>query len=108
MTENISVQEAYAKISRGDAYGIDVREPDEWIAGRAAGAIWNPLNNFNGAVLPSDKPLIFICRSGNRSIRVCQMLATTRVDILNMVGGMQAWHAAGLPMVSDIGNPRVA
>jgi len=108
MTENISVQDAYAKISRGDAYGIDVRESDEWIAGRATGVTWNPLSNFNGAVLPSDKPLIFICRSGNRSNRVCEALAATRSDISNMVGGMQAWHAAGLPMVSDIGNPRVA
>lgn len=108
MTENISALEAYGMITRGDAYGIDVRESDEWIAGHAAGVTWNPLSNFNGAALPSNKPLIFICRSGNRSGRVCQALATTRPDIFNMVGGMQAWHAAGLPMVSDIGDPRVA
>lgn len=108
MTENISPQDAYAKITRGEAYGIDVRESEEWIAGHAAGVTWNPLTNFNGAVLPSNKPLIFICRSGNRSARVCQALATTRSDIFNMVGGMQAWDAAGLPMVSDTGNPRVA
>ncbi len=108
MTENISPQDAYARISNGDAYGIDVRESDEWIAGHAVGVSWNPLSNFNDAALPSDKPLIFICRSGNRSGRVCQALATHRPDIFNMVGGMQAWYAAGLPMVSDIGNPRVA
>lgn len=108
MTENISPQEAYAKIRHGDAYGIDVRELDEWTAGHAASVTWNPLSTFNGAALPSDKPLIFICRSGNRSNRVCQALATTRSDILNMVGGMQAWHAAGLPMVADQGDPRVA
>lgn len=108
MTENISPQEAYAKITGGDAYGIDVRELDEWLAGRAEGVAWNPLSNFNGASLASDKPLIFICRSGNRSDRVCQALASTRSDIFNMVGGMQAWNAAGLPMVSDTGNPRVA
>lgn len=108
MTENISPLDAYGMITRGDAYGIDVRESDEWIAGHAAGVTWNPLSNFNGAALPSNKPLIFMCRSGNRSGRVCQALATTRPDIFNMVGGMQAWHAAGLPMISDIGNPRVA
>jgi rhodanese-related sulfurtransferase len=108
MTENISPHEAYAKITRGDAYGVDVREYDEWTAGHAAKAIWNPLTQFNGAALPSDKPLIFICRSGNRSSRVCQALTTTRSDISNMLGGMQAWHAAGLPMVSDQGEPRVA
>ena len=108
MTENISVQDAYAMITRGDAYGIDVRESDEWIAGRAASAVWNPLSNFNAATLPSEKPLIFICRSGNRSSRVCEALAPTRANIYNMVGGMTAWHGAALPMVSDIGTPRVA
>ena len=108
MTENISVQETYAKIAQGDAYAIDVRESDEWIAGHAAGATWNPISNFNFESLPSDKPLIFICRSGNRSSRVCQAFEPSRPDVYNMVGGMQAWHAAGLPMVSDIGNPRVA
>ena len=108
MTQNISVQDAFAMIQRGDAYGIDVRESDEWIAGRAARAVWNPLNNFNASSLPGDKPLIFICRSGNRSNRVCDALAPTRSNIYNMVGGMTAWHAAGLPMVADIGTPRVA
>jgi len=95
-------------INRGDAYGVDVREPDEWTAGRAPGAVWNPLSNFNASTLPTDRPLIFICRSGNRSGRVCASLAPTRPNIYNMVGGMQAWHAAGLPMVADTGDPRVA
>jgi rhodanese-related sulfurtransferase len=52
--------------------------------------------------------VIFICRSGNRSGRVCEALESTRADSYNMVGGMQAWHASGLPMVSDLGDPRVA
>ena len=108
MTQTFAPQEAYAMINRGDAYGVDVREPDEWSAGRAPGVSWNPLSNFNAATLPTDKPLIFICRSGNRSAQVCTALAPTRTNIYNMLGGMQAWHAAGLPMVADAGNPRVA
>lgn len=108
MTQNLSVQEAYEMITSGAAYGIDVRESNEWAAGRAVDVAWNPLTNFNVESLPSNKPLIFICRSGNRSGRVCEALATSRTDVYNMVGGMQAWHAAGLPMVADIGDPRVA
>lgn len=108
MTQNVSVNDAYAMIARGEAYGIDVREADEWVAGRIAGALWNPLNSFNAPALPSDKPLIFICRSGNRSNRVCEALAPTRPNIWNMVGGMTAWHGANLPMVADSGTPRVA
>jgi len=108
MTQNLSVQEAYEMITSGAAYGIDVRESNEWAAGRAIDVAWNPLTNFNVESLPSNKPLIFICRSGNRSSRVCEALAESRTDVYNMVGGMQAWHAAGLPMVADIGDPRVA
>lgn len=108
MTRDLTPQEAYAMIQRGDAYGVDVRELVEWSAGRAADVQWNPLSNFDVAALPTDKPLIFICRSGNRSGRVCDALAPTITNIYNMVGGMQAWNAAGLPMIADSGNPRVA
>jgi rhodanese-related sulfurtransferase len=30
------------------------------------------------------------------------------LDVANMVGGMQAWEAAGLPMAADNGSPYVA
>lgn len=95
-------------IASGAAYGIDVRESNEWTAGRAIDVAWNPLTSFNVESLPTNKPLIFICRSGNRSGRVCEALAASRADVYNMIGGMQAWHAARLPMVADIGDPRVA
>ena len=108
MTQTLTPEAAFAMINRGDAYGVDVREPNEWSVGRAPGVGWNPSSNFNASTLPTDKPLIFICRSGNRSSQVCAALAPTRANIYNMVGGMQAWHAAGLPMVADAGTPKVA
>ena len=108
MTKNLSVQEAFQMIESATAYGIDVRESDEWSAGRAVGVAWNPLSNFSLENLPTDKPLVFICRSGNRSGRVCEGIESTRADIYNMVGGMQAWHSAGLPIIGDLGDPRVA
>jgi len=108
MTQDLSVQEAFEMISSGTAYGIDVRESNEWTAGRATGVTWNPMTSFNFETLPADKPLIIICRSGNRSGRVCNALEPNRPDVYNMFGGMQAWHAAGLPMVADLGEPRVA
>ncbi len=108
MEKNLSVRAAFEMINNATAYGIDVREPNEWSAGRAIGVSWNPLSNFIVESLPTDKPLIFICRSGNRSGRVCEALESSRADIYNMVGGMQAWHAAGLPMAGDLGDPRVA
>jgi rhodanese-related sulfurtransferase len=66
MPRDLSVQEAFEMIRTAKAYGIDVREADEWSAGRAIDVTWNPLSNFSLENLPTDKPVIFICRSGSR------------------------------------------
>jgi rhodanese-related sulfurtransferase len=39
-----------------------------------------------------------ICRSGNRSARVVDVLTAAGIDARNVAGGMQAWVAAGLPV----------
>ena len=104
----VSPQEAFELISTGRAYGVDVREQFEWDAGHAAGVSFNPLSAFQVEKLPSDRPLIMICRSGNRSGQVCEALSGVRSDVHNMVGGMKAWAAAGLPMESTSGEPTVA
>lgn len=104
----ISVQDAYAQISSGSAYGVDVREQNEWVAGHAENVSWNAMSNFDAAVLPADRPIIFICRSGNRSGQVAQYVAQSHNEVFNMVGGMKAWSAAGLPMLSETDDPFVA
>ena len=104
----ISVQDSYAQILSGSAYGVDVREQEEWVVGHAEGVAWNPLSNFDATVLPTDRPIIFICRSGNRSGRVTQYMAQSRSEVFNMVSGMKAWNAAGLPMIGQTDKPFVA
>jgi rhodanese-related sulfurtransferase len=53
-------------------------------------------------------PIIFICRSGSRSGQVVDSVAGQFENVFNMTGGMKAWNAAGLAMVSASGNPEVA
>ena len=106
--QDITPQDAFAEISSGRAIGIDVRESQEWEAGHAENVIWNPMSNFDVNALPTDKPLIFICRSGNRSGQVATEVADQMENVFNMVGGMKAWNEAGLAMVSENGNPEVA
>jgi rhodanese-related sulfurtransferase len=106
--QDITPQDAFVEISSGRAIGIDVREPQEWEAGHAEDVIWNPMSAFDVNVLPTDKPLIFICRSGNRSGQVATAVADQMENVFNMVGGMKAWNEAGLAMVSANGNPDVA
>ena len=104
----VTPQEAFEMIRTGKAYGVDVREQFEWDAGHAENVAFNPVSSFDFDAIPKDKPVIMICRSGNRSGQVCESLSGMRSDLHNMVGGMKAWMSAGLPMVADSGEPTVA
>ena len=48
---------------------IDVREPGEFAGQRWPGSLNIPLSSFesSSAVLPKDKPIVVLCRSGRRS-----------------------------------------
>ena len=81
----VTVQEAAARTghgntvdSAGDAVLLDVREPSEWQAGHAPRAVHLPLSALAaGAGLPAEaqaRPLVVICRSGNRSRQAAELL----------------------------------
>ena len=84
---------------------LDVREPDEWAAGRAPGATHIPLGQLPArlAEVPADRPVVAICRAGGRSQQAATFLRQNGVDASNLSGGMQAWAAAGLEVVNDAG-----
>lgn len=89
-----------------DAVVIDVREPDEWAAGHAPGAIHIPLGDVPAHLdkLPStDTSLPVICRSGGRSGRAVQWLVQQGFDVVNVDGGMRAWGEADKAMTSENG-----
>jgi rhodanese-related sulfurtransferase len=80
---------------------LDVREPKEFAAVRAPGAVLLPTSIFIArmAELPSDRPLLVICHTGSRSAAVTGFLARNgRTDVVNVAGGMDAWEKAGLPV----------
>ena len=58
--------------------------------------------------LARDRVIICVCRSGARSARAGQFLMEQGFEVVNLEGGMTAWHAAGEEMVSEEGEPRVA
>lgn len=98
----ISVTDAAQKFKDG-AFLLDVREQSEWDAGHVEGAVLIPLGQLQSRIgeLPADRDILIICRSGNRSaqardtLRAAGLQRTTSVD-----GGMNAWIAAGLPVVT--------
>ena len=89
-----------------DPFLLDVREPDEFEAGHAPGAVLRPLGQVPEAVsdLPDGRTVLVICRSGSRSARATQFLRHQGIDAVNLEGGMQAWEAFGLDVVRDDGS----
>jgi rhodanese-related sulfurtransferase len=106
--ETVTPQQALEMVQSGAAYGIDVREIDEWDLGHFNLFTLNPLSTFDNDGLPTDKPIIFICRSGNRSGKACAAIEPSGRKVLNMEGGMLAWQSAGLPMSAKNGTPQIS
>ncbi|WBB57872.1 rhodanese-like domain-containing protein [Streptomyces sp. WMMC500] len=88
---------------------LDVREDDEWQAGHAEGALHVPMSQFAARygevteAAPQDARINVICRSGGRSAQVAMYLVQQGMDAANVAGGMEAWAAAGRPVVDDKG-----
>jgi rhodanese-related sulfurtransferase len=77
---------------------LDVREPEEFAAGHAPGAVNVPMRLLTPPRLPEGRPVLCICRSGNRSGRVAEVLVASGIDARNVTGGMLAWEREGLPI----------
>ena len=102
---DLDPRSALVLLDRGQAVLVDVREPAEWTAGHAPQAEHRPLGDLDPAALDPDLPIVAICRSGNRSGKAADLLAAAGVRVHNVAGGMKAWAEAGLPVVTDAGEP---
>lgn len=102
-SDDVDTHEAERLAADGAVLLLDVREPDEWEAGHAPGATHVPLGDLDPAALPTDRPIVAVCRSGNRSGKAAETLSAAGLTVHNMAGGMNAWVAAGQPVVRDDG-----
>ncbi len=96
---HISIAEARNRM-QSDVQFLDVREDDEVATGTIPGAKHIPLGILGGRLLELDRsrPIIAVCRSGNRSAKATQLLEAAGFRVDNMSGGMMAWIEAGLPV----------
>jgi len=78
---------------------IDVREPREFKQGRVPGSQLIPLPKLlaDPHLMPRDRDVVLICRSGRRSARAAAaLLAAGYPNVASMRGGMVAWESANL------------
>ena len=81
---------------------LDVRTPAEFVQdGRVAQSTLIPLQELEQRLneLPTDKPIVCICRSGNRSAAACDLLRSRGYEAINVASGIRAWKAADYPTV---------
>lgn len=92
---------------RTDLHLLDVRELDEWQAGRIAGSQHIPLGELRGrlAEVPKGRMILAVCRHGNRSDAAARGLRTLGYTAENLEGGVTAWKQAGLPLEAEGGGP---
>src|SRR3954447_6856953 len=85
---------------------LDVREDDEWEAGRLEGSGHNPLRELGdrvGDVAPREA--LVVRPSGHRSAYATSYLVDQGYDAVNLAGGLTAWHAAGRAITTPDGRP---
>lgn len=103
---SVDVAQGAAMQNQG-ALMIDVREPSEYAAGHAPGTQLIPLGQLERRLQElaahKDKPVVLICRSGNRSGQAQEILAKAGfTKAINVEGGMNAWAKAGLPVLTGL------
>jgi rhodanese-related sulfurtransferase len=83
-----------------DAQLVDVRTPAEYEAGHIAGARHVPLEELRAtaAELEHDRPVVFYCRSGDRSSMAVEAFRASGWDAYAIGGGLVAWAERGLPL----------
>ena len=83
---------------------LDVRTAGEWQAGHIDGAIHihGGLLRDNLPQIPGDRPVAVICGSGYRASIAASLLQREQYEqVSNVIGGMTAWKAADLPIVTE-------
>ena len=101
--KEINSAEALQLINHKDAFVLDVREPGEYSGGHVLNSTSIPLGTLKARMGElekfRDRPMVVVCRSGNRSGTACAILSKHGyTQAYNLEGGVQAWQRNNLPL----------
>jgi len=103
--KEMSPREAHAAWEAGEVAIVDVRESDEHATTHVPGVPLVPMSELGDRLeeLPTDRPLVILCRSGRRSAHVADQLNALgeHGDVANLTGGILAWAEDGLPYAGE-------
>jgi rhodanese-related sulfurtransferase len=101
---DITPEQAEALRAAG-AQVVDVREDEEWDAGRIGGARHLPLGQVaaQAPTIDRDTPVVFYCRVGARSAMAADAFRKGGYEAYSLAGGLEAWAGEGRPLEPDDG-----
>ena len=101
----ISVHDLQQRLKKGEPLAVlDVRTEQEWNAGHLAGAIHIHGGQLQErfAEVPRDQAIAVVCASGYRASIASSFLQREGYrEVHNVLGGMTAWQASGLPTTTN-------
>ncbi len=102
-TREVGAAAATQLINRQNAVVLDLREQNEFAAGRLPNALHIPLAQLatRGQELAKfiGRPIIAYCDRGNSSRMAASALAKLGfTDVFTLQGGLRAWSEAGMPL----------
>jgi rhodanese-related sulfurtransferase len=100
MDSDYSPRDVADLLGRHEIQLVDVRESYEHEAGAIAGDRLVTLTDLaaQAHTLDRGRPVVFYCRSGNRSAMATEAFRDAGYDAHNMAGGLLDWADAGLPL----------
>jgi hydroxyacylglutathione hydrolase len=103
-SHQISPPDAVEKLQHGNAVLLDVRGKNEREDQRIPGTVHIPMGAVSWHLddLPRDELLIVQCGGGVRSLVVTSLLQKHGFrNVANLIGGIDGWKKAGLPVKAD-------
>ncbi len=103
-TERASAPMVAEELAGADApLLLDIRNPREWAARHIEGSVNIPLNHLQERIaeIPRDRRIAVHCAGGYRSSIAASILHQHGITrLIEMAGGLAAWDAAQLPVVT--------
>jgi rhodanese-related sulfurtransferase len=87
-------------LASGQITLVDVREPQEYVAGHIPGSLSHPLSTFDpGELRGLAGRIVFSCASGVRSVRAIELAQAAGLAVNEHYrGGFKEWAALGEPI----------